>query len=107
MNRIREVAASVTPTGHLAADIDRLFEWYGREITREHVPRAAAEAHRLARRFGVQPEQAKQATLLHDIGSVFQRSEMIELCEALGLPVLDEERQVPMLLHAKQRLTPA
>lgn len=99
--RIQKVAASVPPTGDLAADTDRLFRHYGREITREHVPRAAAEAKRLALRFGVDSEQAEVAALLHDIGGVFRRSEMVELCERLVLAVEPEERQVPLLLHAK------
>lgn len=80
--------------------MDALLHAYGREITREHVPRVARAARILAQRFGVNPDQAEIAALLHDIGGIFRRSEMVGLCEALGLTVLPEERQVP-LLHAK------
>lgn len=87
--------------GDLAADVDALLAAHGCEITREHVPRVAREAVGLATRFGVDPAAARTAALLHDVGGIVRRSDMVALCETLGLPVVPEERQVPMLLHAK------
>ncbi len=84
----------------LAADVDALLAACGREIIREHVPRVADEAARLARHFGVDPLAARTAALLHDLGGVVPRGDMVALCESLDLPVLAEERQVPLLLHA-------
>lgn len=87
--------------GDLAADVDMLLAAHHRTITREHVPRVAAEAVTLARRFGVDPEAARTAALLHDMGGIVRRADMVGLCETLGICVEPEERQVPMLLHAK------
>lgn len=78
-----------------------LLAAHGRERTREHVPRVAAQARELAVRFSVDPDRAERAALLHDLGGIFERAEMVALCLSLGLPVELEERQVPMLLHAK------
>jgi predicted HD superfamily hydrolase involved in NAD metabolism len=91
----------VPHTGQLAHDVDAAFLAYGNRITREHVPRVARLAPELARSFGVDPVQAEVAALLHDIGGVVPRGEMVELCQSLSLPVRPEERQVPMLLHAR------
>lgn len=98
---IAEASAFCPPSNNLAADVDRLLAHYGREVTRQHVPRVTRQAVDLAHRFNVNPEQAQQAALLHDIGGIFERSEMVGLCEALSLSVEAEERQVPLLLHAK------
>ncbi len=91
----------VPHTGHLAQDVDAAFLAYGNRITREHVPRVAKMASKLARRSGVDVAQAETAALLHDIGGVVPRSEMVSLCRALGLRVRVEEEQVPMLLHGR------
>ncbi|GHF45714.1 putative HD superfamily hydrolase involved in NAD metabolism [Deinococcus metalli] len=87
--------------GDLAADVDALLAAHGRDVTREHVPRVAREAVRLARRFGVDVGAARTAALLHDVGGIVRRADMVALCRALALPVEAEEEQVPMLLHAK------
>lgn len=89
------------PSGTLAADVDALFAAHGREVTREHVPRVAHEALGLARRFGVDPLAAQTAALLHDVGGIVSSARMPTLCGGLGVPIVPEERQVPMLLHAK------
>ncbi|ALW89507.1 bis(5'-nucleosyl)-tetraphosphatase (symmetrical) YqeK [Deinococcus actinosclerus] len=85
----------------LADDVDTLLAACGREVTREHIPRVTAEARRLARHFRVPEGAAAQAALLHDLGGIVPRGEMVPLCRALGIPIYPEERQVPMLLHAQ------
>ena len=100
-NRLAELARCFPPSGALARDVDRLLAAHGREQTREHVPRVTAKARELAARFGVEVERAETAALLHDIGGIFERSEMVGLALGLGLPVRPEERQVPLLLHAR------
>ncbi|UBV41959.1 HD domain-containing protein [Deinococcus taeanensis] len=81
--------------------MDALLAACGREVIREHVPRATGETRRLARQFGGSETAAAQATLLHDLGGVVPRNRMVPLCESLGVRVLPEERQVPLLLHAQ------
>ncbi|THF86103.1 HD domain-containing protein [Deinococcus sp. KSM4-11] len=87
--------------GDLAADVNVLLAAHRCEITREHVPRVAREAVALARRFGVDPGAARTAAWLHDVGGIVRRADMVALCESLGVAVVPEERQVPMLLHAR------
>lgn len=88
-------------TGTLAADVDRVLAAFGREVTRHHVPRVTQRAEELALQFGVDVHAARTAALLHDLGGIFRRDEMVDLCTALELPVVPEERRVPLLLHAK------
>ncbi len=99
--RLAAVLNGVSLTGDLARDTDALFAQAGSRITREHVPRVARLAQELAGRFGLDPDQAVTAAYLHDVGGAFPRSEMVAACTDLGLIVLPEERQVPMLLHQK------
>ena len=99
--RLAAVLNGLTLTGDLARDTDALFALSGSRITREHVPRVARLAGELAGRFGLDPEQARAAAYLHDVGGAFPRAEMVDACSELGLEVLPEERQVPMLLHQK------
>lgn len=99
--RLAEVTRENRVSGDLLRGVDAIFQRYGREITRRHVPRAVAEGRRLAARFGVSEDAAGMALWLHDIGGVFARSEMVGLCEALDVPVCPEERQLPLVLHAK------
>ena len=91
----------VPNTGRLMQDVDAAFAAYGKRITREHVPRVAKLARELALRFGADADNSELAALLHDIGGVVPRGEMVSLCRALGLSVRAEEEQVPMLLHAR------
>ena len=88
-------------TGRLMQDVDAAFAAYGNRITREHVQRVAKLARELAQRFGADADKSEMAALLHDIGGVVPRSEMVSLCLHLGLMIRPEELQVPMLLHAR------
>ncbi|WP_189011319.1 bis(5'-nucleosyl)-tetraphosphatase (symmetrical) YqeK [Deinococcus malanensis] len=88
-------------TENLATDVDWVLAAYGREVIREHVPRVTQRAEELALRFSVDVQAARTAALLHDIGGIFRRDEMLALCKALELPIEPEEERVPLLLHAK------
>ncbi|WP_019011327.1 bis(5'-nucleosyl)-tetraphosphatase (symmetrical) YqeK [Deinococcus aquatilis] len=100
-HEIQSLLSAFSKAQDLAGDVDHLLAAFGREITREHVPRVTRLAEKLALQFGVDVQAARTAALLHDIGGVFRYDQMVPLCEALGLPVEPEERRVPMLLHAK------
>lgn len=89
------------PSGDLAADVDALFATHGREKTREHVPRMAHAVMMLARWFGVDSGAAQTSALLHNIGGIVAWADIVALSESLNLPIVTEERRVPMLLHAK------
>ena len=57
-------------------------------------------AEEMARRFGINPEKAKLAGLLHDCAKDIDKDEMLVLCKQLGIrldPVKKEQRS---LIHA-------
>jgi predicted HD superfamily hydrolase involved in NAD metabolism len=66
-----------------------------------HSVRVAAEARRLAQRWGLDAGAAEAAGWLHDISAIVPVDQRIALAEALGLEVLAEERAAPMIIHQK------
>jgi predicted HD superfamily hydrolase involved in NAD metabolism len=75
----------------------------GHEETATHCGRVAVEARRIARRFGLDADAAEAAGLLHDVSAVIPNVERVQVAEALGLAILDVERELPMIVH--QRLS--
>ena len=69
--------------------------------TAGHCAAVAAEARRLAARFGEDPTRAEASGLLHDISAPIPDVERIATAEAWGLEVLVEERAYPMIVHQK------
>lgn len=69
--------------------------------TAGHCAAVAAEARRLAARFGEEPARAEAAGLLHDISAPIPEAERIATAEAWGLEVLSEELAYPMIIHQK------
>ncbi len=66
-----------------------------------HVAGCEEEAARLAKRWGADEEQAREAGILHDITKKEKLDEQLRLCEKYGI-ILDEmERSEGKLLHAK------
>lgn len=66
----------------------------------EHSLGVADTAVFLARRFGVDEEQARVAGLLHDCAREFANEDMIAEAEKRLILVEPLERQMPLLLHA-------
>jgi predicted HD superfamily hydrolase involved in NAD metabolism len=66
-----------------------------------HSARVAAAARELAQHCGVNPAAAETAGWLHDISTVIPNENRIAYAEAWGIPVLPEERQVPLIIHQK------
>lgn len=101
-----EIKASyfnVTLTGDLVEDVkavcalnraDRAYLW-------QHLSDVAHEAKSLAKRFGLDEKAAFTGGMLHDIGGLVPDEQKVALAELLGIEVLAEEREVPMLLHGK------
>lgn len=89
------------PTGYLRADSARFLTLHGYAFTAGHCTQVAAEAKRLATRFGANPEQAEQAGLLHDISAVIPNEERIAAARAWAVPILEEEVTFPMIIHQK------
>ena len=83
----------------LKADVSAFLLAHQQKHALAHVSRVAAEAVRLARRFGADTEKAEQAGLLHDISVVIPNNRRLEAARRWGLDVLAEEEVFPMLLH--------
>lgn len=88
-------------SGDLCTDAVALFQQHGYVHTAGHSARVAAEAERLAAHYGLDTRAAFQAGWLHDISAIVPNNERIALAEQLGLEILLEERQLPMIIHQK------
>lgn len=90
-----------TLTGNLRRDVATFLALHGCGDTVGHVAQVAAEARRLAERFGASTEEAEIAGLLHDISAVIPNEERIAAAHAFGIEVLPAEAAFPMIIHQK------
>lgn len=95
------LAAAGLPTGWLAVDVPAFFAAHGRPDLAAHCAAVAAEAARLAERFGLPAGPAAAGGWLHDISGVIPADRRVAAAEAWGLPVLPAEAARPMILHQK------
>ena len=95
------LVADVQLTGDVGPDVTAFLVHHGRPETAEHCARVAAEARRLAARFGVDETLAETAAWLHDVSNVFPNEQRVHVARQLGLEVLPEEAAAPMILHQK------
>lgn len=97
-DKLRE---GIVLTGDIARDVVALLECHGCPRTALHSAAVAAQARRIATLVGVEPESAVQAGWLHDVSAVIPVEARIAVAEALDIPILPEERALPMILHQK------
>src|SRR3989304_5179611 len=88
-------------TGDVRADMARLLTHHGHPKTVGHCVRVAAEAKRLAQRFGQDGVKAERAGWLHDISAVIPLDRRVTLAQQIGMEVVPEEVAAPMSLHQK------
>ncbi|KFM99170.1 HD domain-containing protein [Bacillus clarus] len=88
-------------TGKIKDDIRFFLLDYNKEFTFKHSVRVANEASKIARRFHINEEEAAIAGYLHDISAIFPNEERIAVAEELGIDILQEEREFPMIIHQK------
>ncbi len=103
--RINALTQNFTPTGNLRRDVATFLARHGCADTAGHVVQVAAEAQRLAERFGASVEAAEIAGLLHDISAPIPNEERIAAAHAFGVEVLPEEATFPMIIHQKLSVT--
>lgn len=98
---INALTTNFTSTGHLRRDVATFLALHNQVHTAGHMAQVAAEARRLAGRFGAVPEEAEVAGLLHDISAVIPNEERLAAAQAFGIEVLPEEAAFPMIIHQK------
>ena len=88
-------------TGNPVADITAFLVEGDRQDTVAHLRAVAEEAERLARRFGVDPAQARLAGWLHDVAAVVPASRVVEAAEGLGIVLTPADRAIPQVIHGR------
>lgn len=68
---------------------------------RAHAVGTSETAAALARRYGADEVLAARAGILHDLTKALTGAEQIEFCRIHGIPVTEEERESPGILHGK------
>ena len=101
MNRLDKLRQNFVFSGDMATDARAFLEQHGYPKTAAHVADVAAEAGRLAERYGAAVQAAQVAGWLHDISAVVPNSERIAAAYEWGIEVLPEEDILPMILHQK------
>ena len=84
----------------LIAQIYSELESKGKHSTAEHSKKVCAKALELCEK----PElygKPELACALHDISVIIPKDEWLETCMSKGLPINEEEKAVPLLLHQK------
>jgi nicotinate-nucleotide adenylyltransferase len=66
---------------------------------RLHVAGCESEAVRLAKRYGEDTDEAREAAILHDITKKLSEEEQLALCEAYNVPLTEHMRKTPKILH--------
>jgi predicted HD superfamily hydrolase involved in NAD metabolism len=88
-------------TGNLRNDVASFLQKHQCPQTAEHVLKVGEEARRIAVLYGADPTAAEYAGYLHDISAVFPNHVRIQVSREIGLDVLPEEEQFPMIIHQK------
>lgn len=102
MNKIfKKIIDKFDFTGDLKDDSLRLLKHYNCAKTAEHSEKVANECKVLAKEFGVDDKLAQIAGYLHDISAVISHKEKLEVAKLLDIEILEEEEEVPLLLHQK------
>lgn len=66
-----------------------------------HTLRVADTAKKMAECFGINPNTAYLAGLVHDCAKCYTEEELISICEKKHIEITAAERNAPYLLHAK------
>lgn len=101
MNRFREIIEDIQFTNDLRKDSNSILLKYNRKIIAKHSIEVSDECVRLAKLFGGDERKAEVAGILHDIGGIYAFSERLEVSRKLGLDILKEEEELPLILHQK------
>ena len=96
-----DMARGLNLQGDLAEVVSIFLTQRGFPNTVGHSRLVAETAEKLALHFGADPLKGGQAGWLHDVSVVFLNSLQVEIARALGIALLPEEVQNPVLIHQK------
>lgn len=99
-----DIYTLLTPSrvsGDIAADVTAFLTERERAKTVLHVRAVAGQAGQIARRFGVDAEQARLAGWLHDVAAVVPGSRMIEAAATLKITLTPADRAIPQVIHGR------
>lgn len=99
--QLSDLISEIEVTGDMQKDVIGLLLRNGHEELSKHSIKVANEAKRIAGRYGVSEEKAFTAGLLHDTGRIIPLHKSVNICNELGIQVLEEEKLAPSLLHPK------
>lgn len=85
----------------LYTDSYNLLMENNRRIIAEHSREVARECKMLAKKFGINAADAEIAGFLHDISAIYPNDRRLEVARILGIEVLEEEKEFPLILHQK------
>lgn len=88
-------------TGDLPQDVSTFLISNGFWKTAKHCREVAVEAREVALRVGANPDHAELAGWLHDVSVIYPVERRVEIAQKLGIALLPEEQQHPMLIHQK------
>ena len=88
-------------SGRLPVDVPDFLIFHKRPQTAMHTRSVVEMTRSLAARFGLDASAGETAAWLHDISAVYPNERRLEVSQQLGLEVLPQEEQVPLLLHQK------
>lgn len=98
---VDKLGIGFTFTGRLQTDVPAFLIHHECPHTAAHVAAVAAEARRIAQVCDVDADLAETAAWLHDISAVIPNRGRIPAAQALGIDVLPEEAQFPLIIHQK------
>jgi predicted HD superfamily hydrolase involved in NAD metabolism len=94
-----DMARGLNLQGDLAEVVTTFLTLRGFPNTAWHSRQVAEMAEKLALRFGGDSIKARHAGWLHDVSVVFLNSQRVGIANALGIALLPEEEQNPILIH--------
>jgi predicted HD superfamily hydrolase involved in NAD metabolism len=95
------IISEIEQTGDIESDVLRFLSLKGNEDLVKHTIKVANAARDIALRYEVCADKAFIAGLLHDIGRIIPPHLSLDICDVYGIPVYDEEKQYPSILHGK------
>lgn len=98
---LKSLISGFSFSGNLQEDVPAFLGFHACPKTAVHSRSVVEKARQLAARFELDAASAEAAAWLHDISAVFPNDMRLEVSELLGLEILPQEAQVPLLLHQK------